>query len=202
MFFLWVIFFIILIIVIFTTLSIKLEIENFELNIPKIEEGFFNTKSKVKLKIYLFRKIKIASINLKKFRKKKIKYTEIQNVIMKIRKNGNKGNIKIRDMLSDIEINAEKFDLDIDVGLENAATTAIIVGSLYTFIELSIRSKMKTIKEQKCNIKPNYQKDMLYVKFDGIFEINMWNIINIVLRKVFINQLGATLMANSIKEWR
>ena len=202
MFFLWVIFFIILIIVIFTTLSIKLEIENFELNIPKIEEGFFNTKSKVKLKIYLFRKIKIVSINLKKFRKKKIKYTEIQNVIMKIRKNGNKGNIKIRDMLSDIEINAEKFDLDIDVGLENAATTAIIVGSLYTFIELSIRSKMKTIKEQKCNIKPNYQKDMLYVKFDGIFEINMWNIINIVLRKVFINQLGATLMANSIKEWR
>ena len=182
MFFLWLIVGVVAISVLFLALSIKLEIEDFEFNIPELEDGFFSTKSKFKLKIYLFKKIRIANINLKKFKKSKIRYSQIKNMLDRINKKGNRGNLKIREIISNIDINAEKIDLEVNVGLENAATTAIIVGSLYVFIETFIRSKIKNIKEQKCDIKPNYQKDMLYIKFDGIFEVDMWNIINMVLK--------------------
>ena len=55
-----------ILIIIVLSLNIKFEIKNLKINIPKDQEKITNKESKVYLKIYTLKKIKIAEFNLKK----------------------------------------------------------------------------------------------------------------------------------------
>ena len=183
LFFLYIFSLFFIISVLFVTLSFKLEFENFKIIFPKVK-GENSKASKIKLKIYIFRKIEIASIDLKKTKKEKIKFKQIQNLVKKYKNKDKSFNIKITDVIKELNITTEKINIDIIVGSQDAAITAIIVGILYAVLENLVISKVKKIENQNCKITPNYDKEMLFVKFDGIFEINMWNIINIVFKEL------------------
>ncbi len=181
MFFLWLIIIIFLITLLFTTLSIKLEFENFIISFPKISEDKKNDNGKVKLKIYIFKKIKIADINLKNVKKEKIKFEQIKKILNSIKDKKNTGELRVKDIVKGFKIKVEKINLDIEIGIKDAATTAILVGLLYTIIENLIVRGQKNIHNQKCLITPNYKKEIILIKLDSIFELNMWNIINTFL---------------------
>ena len=57
------------------SIDIKFEIENLKIKLPKFQKKVTNNDSKVSLKIYILKKIKIAEINLKKidFKDEKVK---------------------------------------------------------------------------------------------------------------------------------
>ena len=58
-----IIFFLLLILM---SINVKIEIENLKFIVPKINGRYTNKDSKILLKIYILKKIKIAEINLKK----------------------------------------------------------------------------------------------------------------------------------------
>ena len=184
MFFLWLVVGFLLVFALFVNLSLKLEFKNFVISFPKKENKKNSDKGIVKLKIYLFKKIKIASIDLEKVKSEKVKFKQILSLFKKYREKGNTINLDIKTVIKKLNIRIEKLSVEMVVGIGNAATTAIVIGFFYTILENIIITKVKKEKQYECNIKPSYNKEMLFVKFDGIFEINVWNIINIIFKEL------------------
>lgn len=167
---------------IFFSLDIKFEIENLKINLPKFQKKITNNDSKVSLKIYILKKIKIAEINLKKidFKDEKVK-NKIQKQLGK-----NNLNLDTIKLLKNINYIVEKLKLIINVGTEDSAITAISVGIIYTVISIFLNKKVKDLREIKYEIKPIYNnKNMLDIKLDSIISLKFENIINIIrlLRK-------------------
>ena len=182
MFFLCLIIFIICSLVIFSTLKIKLEFEDISINIPKKENKYFNNNSKVRLKFYILGKLKIADIDLKKIRIEKNKYKNLKKILKKFKYNEkNKISFKLKDIIGKIDFKIEKINLKINVGVEDAALTGLIAGTLYSVLECLIIKRIKNIGNQECIIIPNYNENILSIKLDSIFGVSMWNIINIFL---------------------
>ena len=164
------------------SLDIKFEIENLIINLPKFQKKITNNDSKVSLKIYILKKIKIAEINLKKidFKDEKVKN--------KIEKHLGKNNLNLDTikLLKNIDYIVEKLKLNINVGTEDSAITAICVGILYTVTSIFLNKKVKDLSEIKYEFKPIYNnKNMLDIKLDSIISLKFENIINIIkfLRK-------------------
>ena len=86
--------------------------------------------------------------------------------------------------------------LEIYVGLENSALTAIEFGAISGILGNILRNKIKDIKKQKFKVIPIYEnKNFLKIDFDGIFEFNIANIIDILkllLRKRRVEENGRT----------
>ena len=102
--------------VLFFTVSIKLEIENLNLVFPKINKSMINKDSKILLKIYVLRKIKIGQIDLKKIDFKSDKF---KNRIDKLKQKEFAKEIKksitrnIFQAIKKLDMKIEKIDLNI-----------------------------------------------------------------------------------------
>ena len=178
MFFLWLILILLIIIVLFFTSTIKLEVKNFARNLPKIKGKIIDTNLEIRLKLYLLNKIKIFDAN--------IADTKIEKKFeTKLKEDKNKINLEILKNLKEVNVEFEKIDLKIWIGLEDAAATAISVGILWTVLGILFRNKIKRPDKQKYEINPIYQgKNILNIEFNGIFILNMWNIINIIFKLI------------------
>ena len=146
----------------FMRLSIKLEIENLRFMLPKTDNKLKNNESKILLKVYLFNKIKIAQIDLKK---SNLKNNKLNNKLIE-KMIPHRFNLKYNEdiiiFLKNDTYILEKLDLKIEVGVEDAAITAITVGILYTIIGNFLRNKIKDTKYQKYEITPIYKgKNMM-----------------------------------------
>lgn len=178
------------------TFNIKIEIENLKINLPSINKQFINKQSKIKLKIYLL-KIKIKEIDLKNI---KIDNEKVKNRLDKIKQKMNqksklKNNINVIKILREDNYKVEKLDLNIFVGTEDAAITAFGVGIISLLMGNILRTKITDTKKQKYKIIPIYQnKNVLKVNFDGIFSLNLTNIIDIlrILRKGRVKEYDRT----------
>lgn len=164
------------------SIDIKFEIENLKINLPKFQKKVTNNDSKVSLKIYILKKIKIAEINLKKI---DFKDEKVKNKIEK-HLGEKKINLDTIKLLKNNDYIVEKLNLNINVGTDDPAITAISVGIIYTVISIFLNKKVKDLSEIKYEIKPIYNnKNMLDIELNCIITLKFENIINIIrlLRK-------------------
>ena len=169
------------------SINIKFEIKNLKINIPKFKKNYTNNDSKVTLKIYVFKKVKIAEINLKKvdFKNEKVR-NKIQTQFKE-----NPLNLDTVKFLISLNYIFEKLDLKIYIGTEDAAITAIGVGLCYIIISNFLKEKIKEYKNTDYNIFPIYQnKNILKIEIDSIIIFKMESIINIIkfMRKGKVNK--------------
>lgn len=162
---------------IFFSISIKLEIENLKIVLPNNKRKITNNDSKVLLKVYIFEKIKITEFNLKKI---DLKNEKIKNRLQK-QFEGNKLNLDTVNFLKNINYIIEKLNLEVFIGTEDAAITAIGVGTGYAIISNFLKEKILDYRNIKYEILPIYKnKNIFKLELDSIITLKMENIINII----------------------
>lgn len=128
----------------------------------------------------VYDKNKINDINKKLDISKKIKKIDINKIIENLKEDNilNKNLIKkfIKDMFEIIKI-----DFKIELGAENAAVTAILIGILSTLISIALRNKITNTNLQRYKIIPKYSNyNLINIDISGIFGIKVIHIINII----------------------
>lgn len=196
MLFVWLTLFVIIIFILSLTIKIKFEIDNLKIVLPKINKKATNQECKIKLKIYVLKKIKIIDIDLKKIDFNNIKTkNRLKRLEDKIQQRDFKADINIIAFLKSIDAKLEKMNLKIFLGIENAEITAICVGLLASGIAIILKNKIGNNDLQKYEVIPIYQDiNIIKIEFDGIFSIDMRNIINIfkLLKKRSVKKDGRT----------
>lgn len=180
---------IIILLKIFFSINLKLEIENLKLELPK--NKITNKDSKVSLKIYILKKIKIAEINLKKI---DLKSDKVKNRLQNQFK-GNKFNLDTVKLISKVNYIIEKLNLKVYIGTEDAAITAVSTGVGYTIISNFINGKTLSYQNIKYKIFPIYQnKNILKLELDSIITLKMEKIIDIIkiIKKGRVDKNGRT----------
>lgn len=99
-----------------------------------------------------------------------------------------------KDILKEIkklDIGIKKFQLQVELGTENASFTSLLVPAISTVIAIYLRRKMKKFKNQTFQIHPIYlNQNLVKIHFSGIFEIKMSHIINIIYHLVKSEKKG------------
>lgn len=74
-----------------------------------------------------------------------------------------------------------KIKVNVDYGLDDAAQTAVAFGLLSTFISILLKASsfFINIKDQKVNIKPEFNKLILILEIDSIIFVNLAKVIYI-----------------------
>ena len=175
----------------FFSINVKLEIEKLKISLPKNQGKITNKENKVFLKLYILKKIKIAEINLKKIDLKSDKVkTRLQKQF-----DGNKFNLDTMKLLNDVNYIIEKLNMKVYIGTEDAAITAISIGVGYILISNFIKGKILSYNNIKYEINPIYQnKNIFYLELDSIITLKMENIIDIIklLKKGRVDKNGRT----------
>lgn len=167
MFFLFI--FIIILLIAIHTSKIGVEIEKFNLDTERPKGHKISHNSKIYILIFIFGKIKIFKKQIKKVKtnKVKLKKDEIDIKILKSKKL----KINYKELLKKIEVEIRSIDLEVQIGLRDAANTAILTGGIAGIIGGILR-------KPKYKIIPIYaNKDILKIKLDGIFTIYLMHYI-------------------------
>lgn len=152
-----------------------------------MSKQYLNKEYSINIKIYTFinlpiLKIKINNekinkiINNKKIRKivKKQESRIIEN-----RKNISK---QLMEGFKNIKFEAEKMDLQIIIGTENAAITAFIIPVISIMVATFLSRKVQKYNDrQMFLVKPVYMnQNLINIEFSGILQIKMIHIISII----------------------
>lgn len=168
----------ILAILIVLTLNSQLELHISNLKVSTAEKPKVKAKYKIELGIILFNKIKIFNINTSKM---KVNKQNLGKVVKKIQeKDENYTNKKLINEviknLRNMNIEIKELDLKLQIGLEDAAQTAILIGVISSIIAILLRSKLKA--PNKYEVMPIYQnKNILKLELDCIIRLNLANYI-------------------------
>ena len=168
--------------------KIIIEIENLRFTSHNSKHLNDTYKVIIKVKVFgiipilkkVYDKNKINDINKKLDISKKIKKIDINKIIENLKEDNilNKNLIKkfIKDMFEIIKI-----DFKIELGTENAAITAIIIGILSVLISIVLRNKITNTNLQRYKIIPKYcNHNLINIDISGIFGIKVIHIINII----------------------
>ena len=161
--------FIIILLIAIHTSKIGIEIEKFDLDTERLKGHKISHNSKIYILIFIFGKIKIFKKQLKKVKtnKVKVKKNEIDIKILKSKKL----KINYKELFENIKIEIKSIDLEVQIGLRDAANTAILTGGIAGIIGIILR-------KPKYKIIPIYaNKDILKIKLDGIFTIYLMHYI-------------------------
>ena len=175
----------IILLMVFFSINIKLEIENLKISFPKLKNKLTNNESKVSLKIYILKKIKIAEIDLKK--------VDLKNEKLKNQLKGTKFNLDMIEFLKNVKYIVEKLNFKCNIGFENAAMTAVTVGIIYIIIPNLLKHRIQNTENIEYKIKPLYNyRNILNIELDSIISIKMRNIIDIItfIKKGRVNENG------------
>ena len=147
------------------TSRVGIEIKNliFDTELPKGEK--INKDSQIFVYITIFNKIKIFRNNIRNINNKRIK---LQNKDLDIKFLKDRDiTIDYNDLLKKIDIYFEEIDLNVQIGTENAALTAVLTGIIGAILGNIIR-------------KPRYEvipifanKNFLKIKLDCIFSVHL-----------------------------
>ena len=162
--------------------SIKIEIKNLELHIPKENGKYVNKDYEVYINVYILRQIKILkfSITENKLERKEIN-DRIKKMEQKVLKNRNQYDIKLTEFFKKLHIELEKLKLEIYLGTEDAALTAISTGVVASTVGIVLKDKV--LEKDKIGFKtvPLYQDgNILKIYIDAILWIRMLHIIHIL----------------------
>lgn len=184
MFFLWLILIFALISFLFAMSSTEIEFKDLEINVPKIRNEIIDKNSKIYFRIYLLGKLKIVDLNLDKTKleKEKLK-NRFKKIEDKLKKDKNNFDLDVFKGIKFLNINFKKFDLKICIGTEDAAITAILVGAIAGTLGFMLKRKISNKRIHRYEVNPVYQnKNILNIKLNGIFVINVRNIIYIIYK--------------------
>lgn len=178
MVFLFVFLVFILILLIFS--KIQIQIDNLSFSSNRIRH--INKDYQIIIKLLVFSKIPIFKYNITKTKLEKLRLKEkVRNMDFKILKNRNKFDKKMLKATKKINISIKKIKLYIELGTENASLTSIIIPIASTVIANIFYKKVENYKNQNFTIKPIYiNQNLINILIDGIFEIKMIHIINII----------------------
>ena len=194
----------VLLIAILTTASIKIVIKN--VNIENIEDAIkildillYEKDDKlklnfldylnfsIKLKILAFEKLPILSIKLDNNKIKNIMLKQIDKEIKK-HKNIEEDKQRAKELSKKIVplINLKKGNLNIELGTEDAAFTAIAssIVSIFIAVALSYVADVEKYKNYNYKITPIYlNKNVFFLQFSCIITIKLVHIINVICKK-------------------
>jgi len=147
--------------------KIEVKIENLDISTARKE--IIKRDFEIYISIITFNKIKVFKKNAKKIKSGKINLVRVLETTRKISKKAN-NQVLLKDLivsLKNFEFETKKADLKVEVGTEDAALTAILVGTISSILGF-------LLKRQKLKILPIYEnKNILNIKLDGIFRVNL-----------------------------
>lgn len=152
----------------------KIEIKIKDLDISTARQEKVKSNYKINISIIIFNKIKIFSKQIKKMKLKKQNLNRLYNTVKSIEGKENQKNsfIKLIQTIKNLQIETKQLDLEIELGSEDAAISAILVGIVSSFLGIILK-KQKTA-EQRFKVIPLYiNQNILNLKLDGIFRINL-----------------------------
>ncbi len=187
---------VILIILILLTIltTIQIHIENLKIELPKKHERNINTKYKITIKLYILEKINYLKLDITKDKiERQFMQKNIKKLKEKIEKDKNKFDIRLLSNIKKINFKLKKIDLKINLGLEDAATNAIIVGIISSSIPVIMgilnNNNIIEINAKKGNqiywkIMPIYQnRNLLNIDLNCIISFKLIHIIYIIIRQ-------------------
>lgn len=169
MFFLFIFIILLILGLMIHTSRIGIEIENLRIDTRQSKSEKINKDSKIFVYLLIFKKIKLFKKNVKNMNMKKVKF---QNKNFKI---------NYKELFQNIDIDIEQIDLNIQLGTQDAALTAILTGIISAGLGIILR-------KPKYEIIPIYSdKNFLKIKLDCIFS-------------VYLMQYIYKLISNKIKD--
>ena len=158
-------------------IEIKVEIENFEIKI-KNKNFDLNKNGIVIIKFNVLNKINLFKIktNIDKFQlpESKNKYDKIKNHVVK------NDNIKIKDIQKKLKLKYENIKLNIEIGEENAAITAILTGVISSIVSVIIGKYFSDIKQINWSVQPMYNINILKLSLNCIISVKLIHIISTI----------------------
>jgi len=174
---------------VFTT--IQIQIENVRYSTDKMDGRHLNKNYKIIVKLYLFEKIKYLELNIMKSNlEEKVVKRNVDKLKNKMIKNRDDFDLKILKSWKNLKIQIKKIQLNISLGLEDAAAGAICVGSLSTVLAILLRKSMEENQSSYWEVNPIYQnRNLLKINLDCIFRLKLIHIIDTiyVLKKKEVN---------------
>ena len=166
MFFFFLLAILLVIIIAVHTSRIGIEVEDLVIDTEQKEK--LSKESKIWIYLILFKKIKLFKKNVLKM---KIPNLKIESKDIEI---------QVIDALKNIDVDIEQIDLSIQIGIQDAAVTAIVTGMIWTILGI-------VIKKQGYEVVPIYSnKNLLKIKLKGIFSIYLMQYIDkIIFEKVW-----------------
>lgn len=156
MFFLFIFIIILFLIIAVHTIKLGIEIQNFKINTECTEK--INKNYQINIYLSIFNRIKILNKDIKEI---KIRNKDLDIRILK------KKDLKIDYKEVIQNINIEKIDLNIQIGTQDAALTAIIVGIMASVLGILIR-------KPRYEVIPIYSgKNFIKIRLDSIFTVNL-----------------------------
>lgn len=143
-----------------------------------------NDNYKIVMKLCVFGKIPILKVTMTKLKLDKLilKFKgKIKNIEIELLSNTNQINKNFIKAMKKVNLMIKKINLNIELGIENAGFTAIIIPLLSTLISIIFRKKVENYNRQFFRIRPIYiNQNLINIIVSGIFEIKMIHIINII----------------------
>ena len=162
--------FLLIFLIIFSSVKINIkEITAQNVRTQKLEYDF-----NIKIGLYLFNKLPIATISINKEKTKSIK---------KFKKIGNKQNLDILKYLKKLRIKIDSLKLDLCLGTEDAMHTSLLVAILGVAISTFLPkvSDLKSYRKINYKICPLYTGDNAFeLKLSSIICVKMVHIISII----------------------
>ena len=170
-------FFIFMLLIIFIPIAIwnsKIEIKISNLDVSTAREEKVNSNYKMHINIIVFNKIKVFGKDVKKGKVKKENLDKLYNTVKSVEGKSNPKNsfIMLLQTVKNLQIEINELNLKIELGTQDAALSAILVGVISSVIGIILKNQ--TYKEQRFEVIPLYMnKNILNLKLNGIFRINL-----------------------------
>lgn len=152
--------------------KIEIKIKNLDISTARKEKVKSNYK--IHINIIIFDKIKIFSKEIKKMKLKKQNLNRLYNTVKSVdgSKTQKSSFTMLIQMLKNLQIETKQLDLKIELGTEDAAISAILVGIISSIFGIILKNQIS--KEQRFEVIPLYKnQNILNLKLDGIFRINL-----------------------------
>lgn len=160
-------------------IEIKVEIENFEIEI-KNKKFDINKNASIIIEFKVLNKINLfkIKINIDKFQlpQSKNKYDKIKNYVVK------NDNIKINDIQKKLKLKYENIKLNIEIGEDNAAITALLTGVISCIVPVIIGKYFSNIEDINWNVQPMYNINILKLSLNCIISVKLIHIINTIYK--------------------
>lgn len=161
------------------TSRIGIDIKNLIINTENPKGKKINEESKIYVYLLIFGKIKLFKKDVKKMKQPNLKLEKGKmDVDIKILKNVEL-KINYKELLQNIDIDIKEIDLKAQIGTQDAALTAILVGIASTILGI-------IIKKPKYQVYPIYSnKNVLKIKIECIIYIYLMQYIYKLIRGKF-----------------
>ena len=158
-------------------IEVKIETKNLEIKI-KDKNFKMNENGKITIRFTILNKIDLFKFttNIDRFKlpESKNKYDKLKNYIVK------NNSIKIKDIQKKLKVKYEIINLNIEIGKENAAITAILTGVVSSVVSVIIGKYFSDIKEINWNVQPIYNMNILKLSLNCIISVKLLHIINTI----------------------